>query len=174
MDGISIALGPLEAFGPPQCGGVRYATAKTGLEESQKKELQDLFNSFKGLFSDKPGLLHVLYHEIDTGDKSPVVSRSYRYDRGKQSILEYNVEKMLKEGPIKSIQSLYASPVVLCRKKNGLPLDNPEAYRFAIDYRKLNAITNYPRHPFLLIDDLITKIPHTTIMSTSVLKLVYF
>ncbi|GFV06686.1 uncharacterized protein TNCV_2950081 [Trichonephila clavipes] len=28
---------------------------KTGLEESQKKELKDLFNSFKGLFSDKPG-----------------------------------------------------------------------------------------------------------------------
>ncbi|GFW56257.1 retrovirus-related Pol polyprotein from transposon 17.6 [Trichonephila clavipes] len=62
-------------------GNVEIDLTKTGLEESQKKELQDLFNSFKGLFSDKPGLTHVLYHEIDTGDKPPVVSRPYRYDR---------------------------------------------------------------------------------------------
>ncbi|GFT73246.1 uncharacterized protein TNCV_459601 [Trichonephila clavipes] len=34
----------------------------TKLEEKQKRELQDLFDSFQGLFSDKPGLTHVLYH----------------------------------------------------------------------------------------------------------------
>ncbi|GFW54240.1 hypothetical protein TNCV_1560181 [Trichonephila clavipes] len=50
---------------------------KTKLEEKQKRQLQDLFNSFQGLFSDKPGLTH----EIDTGDNPPVVSRPYRYDR---------------------------------------------------------------------------------------------
>ncbi|GFW04058.1 hypothetical protein TNCV_2051741 [Trichonephila clavipes] len=48
--------------------------------------------------TDKPGATHVLYHEIDTGDKPPVVSRSYRYGRIKQSILDYHVEKMLKKG----------------------------------------------------------------------------
>ncbi|GFW79705.1 retrovirus-related Pol polyprotein from transposon 297 [Trichonephila clavipes] len=82
-----------------------------------------------------------------------VVSRSYRYDRVKQEILYYHVDKMLKEGNIIPIKSPYASPVVLCRKNNGLPPDNPEAYRFAADYRKLNAITKYPRYPLLLIDD---------------------
>ncbi|GFT51350.1 retrovirus-related Pol polyprotein from transposon 17.6 [Trichonephila clavipes] len=45
------------------------------------------------------------------------------------------------EGSIRPIQSPYASPVVLTRKNNGLPPYSPEAYRFAIDYRKLNAIT---------------------------------
>ncbi|GFX77786.1 uncharacterized protein TNCV_1107031 [Trichonephila clavipes] len=89
----------------------------------------------------KPVLTHVLYHEIDAGDNPPVVSRPYRYDRVKQEILDYHVYKMLKEGTIIPIQSPYASPVVLCRKNNGLPPDNPEAYRFAVDYRKLNAIT---------------------------------
>ncbi|GFW22900.1 uncharacterized protein TNCV_2381151 [Trichonephila clavipes] len=48
--------------------------------------------------TDKPGLTHVLYHEIDTGDKPPVVSRPYLYDRVKHSILDYHVEKILKEG----------------------------------------------------------------------------
>ncbi|GFW83872.1 uncharacterized protein TNCV_1492131 [Trichonephila clavipes] len=121
--------------------------SKTKLEEKQKRELQDLFDSFQGLFLNKPGLTHVLYHEIDTGDNQLVVSRPYRYDRVKQEILDLHVDKMLKEGPIIPIQSPYASPVVLCRKNNGLhtPPDDPEASRFAVDYRKLNAITKYPR-----------------------------
>ncbi|GFX28896.1 retrovirus-related Pol polyprotein from transposon 17.6 [Trichonephila clavipes] len=81
---------------------------------------------------------------------------------------------MLKEGTIIPIQSPYASPVVFCRKNNGLPTDNPEAYRFAVDYRKLNAITKYPRYPLRLIDDLIMSIPHTGIMSELDLRSGYF
>ncbi|GFV74760.1 retrovirus-related Pol polyprotein from transposon 17.6 [Trichonephila clavipes] len=136
----------------------------TKLGDRHKQKLQDLFNSFQGLFSDKPGLTHVLYHEIDTGDQGPVVSRPYRYDRVKQGLIDYHIEKMLKEGSIRPIQSQYASPVVLTHKNNGLPPDSPEAYRFAIDYHKLNAITKYPRYPLLFIDDLNTNIPFTAIM----------
>ncbi|GFX25102.1 retrovirus-related Pol polyprotein from transposon 297 [Trichonephila clavipes] len=69
------------------------------------------------------------------------------YDRVKQEILDYHVDKMLKEGTIIPIQSPYTSPGGLCRKNNGLPPDSPEAYRFAVDYRKHNAITKYPRYP---------------------------
>ncbi|GFW16255.1 retrovirus-related Pol polyprotein from transposon 297 [Trichonephila clavipes] len=123
---------------------------------------------------DKPGLTHVLYHEIDTGHNPPVVSRPYRYDRVKVEILDYHVDKMLKEGTIIPIQSPYASPVVLCRQNNGLPPDNPEAYGFADDYRKLNAITKYLRYPLSLIDDLIMNIPHTGIMSALDLRSGYF
>ncbi|GFX69893.1 retrovirus-related Pol polyprotein from transposon 297 [Trichonephila clavipes] len=81
---------------------------------------------------------------------------------------------MLQEGPIRPIQFSYASPVVLTRKNIGLPLDSPEAYRFKIDYRKLNAITKYPRYPLPVMDDLITNIPYTGIMSTFDLKSGFF
>ncbi|GFS98023.1 uncharacterized protein TNCV_2019471 [Trichonephila clavipes] len=111
---------------------VEIDLSKTKLEEKQKREIQDLFDRFQGLFSDKPGFTHDLYHEIDTGDNPPVVSRPYRYDRLKQEILDYDVEKMLKEEIIIPIQSPYVSPAVLCRKNNGLPPDNLEAYRFAV------------------------------------------
>ncbi|GFX66593.1 hypothetical protein TNCV_1795041 [Trichonephila clavipes] len=76
-------------------GKLKIDLTKTGLEKRQKHELQDLLNSFKGLFSDQSGLTHVLYHEIDTRDKPPIVSRPYEYDRVKQSILDYHTEKML-------------------------------------------------------------------------------
>ncbi|GFW09690.1 hypothetical protein TNCV_1393911 [Trichonephila clavipes] len=60
------------------------------------------------------------------------------------------------------------------QKNNGLPLDNPEAYRFAVDYKKLNAITKYPRYPLPLIEDLQTEIPHTAIMSSLDIHSGYF
>ncbi|GFY03932.1 retrovirus-related Pol polyprotein from transposon 17.6 [Trichonephila clavipes] len=153
---------------------VEIDLSKTKLEEKQKRELQDLFDSFQRLFSDKLGLTHVLYHENDTGDNPPVVSRPYRYDRLKQEILDYHVDKMLKEETVIPIQSPYASPVVLCKKHNGLLPDNPEAYRFAVDYRILNSITKYPRYPLPLIDDLIMNILHTAIMSALDLRSRYF
>ncbi|GFS75837.1 retrovirus-related Pol polyprotein from transposon 297 [Trichonephila clavipes] len=144
------------------------------LDDEQQRQLKALFNNFKGLFSDQLGLTHVVYHEIDTGDKGPVVSRPYKYDRVKQGIIDYHKDKMLRDGTICPINSPYASPVVLTRKKNDLPPDSPEAYRFAIDYRKLNAITKYPRYPLPVIDDLLTNIPHTNVMSTLDLRSGYF
>ncbi|GFU01301.1 uncharacterized protein TNCV_3538271 [Trichonephila clavipes] len=91
---------------------VEIDLSNTKLSERQKEELQVLFNSFKGLFSNKPRLTHVLYHEIDTGDQGPVAYRPYRYDRVKKEIIDYHIQKMLREGTIRPIQSPYASSVV--------------------------------------------------------------
>ncbi|GFW17937.1 retrovirus-related Pol polyprotein from transposon opus [Trichonephila clavipes] len=143
--------------------------ADTKLGDGQQRQLKALFNNFKGLFSDQPGLTHVVYHKIDTGDKGPVVSRPYKYDRFKQGIIDYHIDKILRDGTICPINSPYASPVVLTQKKNDLPPDSPEAYRFAIDYRKLNGITKYPRYPLPVIDDLLTNV-----MSTLDLRSGYF
>ncbi|GFX79296.1 retrovirus-related Pol polyprotein from transposon 297 [Trichonephila clavipes] len=92
---------------------------------------------------------------------------SDRYDRVKQRIIDYHIEKMLQEGTIRPIQSTYASPVFLTRKNNSLPPDSPDAYRYAIDYRKLKSITKYPRYPLPVIDDLLTNIPHTGVLDES-------
>ncbi|GFX84977.1 retrovirus-related Pol polyprotein from transposon 297 [Trichonephila clavipes] len=46
--------------------------------------------------------------------------------------------------------------------------------RKCIDYRKLNAITKYPRYPLALIDDLIMNIPHIAKMSALDLKSRFF
>ncbi|GFT46478.1 retrovirus-related Pol polyprotein from transposon 17.6 [Trichonephila clavipes] len=115
---------------------------------------------------DKPGLTHVLYHDIDSGDQEPVVSRPYRYDRVKQRIIEYHIQKMLKKGTVWPMQSQYTSTVVLTCHNYFLPPHYPEAYRFVIDYRKLNAITKFPRYSLPLIEELILNINFMAIMST--------
>ncbi|GFX79183.1 retrovirus-related Pol polyprotein from transposon 297 [Trichonephila clavipes] len=107
---------------------VEIDLSHTKLGEGQKQKLKGLFNGFKGLFSDQPGITHVLYHEIVTDDQGPVVSRPYRYDRVKQRIIDYHIEEILQEGAIRPIQSPYASPVILTRKNDDLPPDSPEAY----------------------------------------------
>ncbi|GFW32856.1 hypothetical protein TNCV_1774241 [Trichonephila clavipes] len=53
----------------------------------------------------------------------------------KQGIIDYHIQKMLKEGKIQPIQSPYACPVVLTSKNDVLPPDSPKAYRFTFDYR---------------------------------------
>ncbi|GFW00245.1 hypothetical protein TNCV_4354421 [Trichonephila clavipes] len=60
---------------------VEIDLSDTKLGEGQKQKLRNLFNGFQGLFSDQPGLTHVLNHEIDTGDKGPIVSRPYRSNK---------------------------------------------------------------------------------------------
>ncbi|GFW32407.1 transposon Tf2-6 polyprotein [Trichonephila clavipes] len=103
---------------------VKIDLLDTKLGEGQKQKLRNLFNGFKELFSDQQGLTHVLYHEIDTGDKATVVSRPYRYDRVKKRIIDNHIDKMLQEDTIRPIQSPYASPVVSTHKNNGLPPDD--------------------------------------------------
>ncbi|GFX09587.1 retrovirus-related Pol polyprotein from transposon gypsy [Trichonephila clavipes] len=122
--------------------------------------------------TDKPGLTHVLYHEIDTGDNPPV-SRPHRYDRIKPAILDYYVDQMLKEGTIIPIQSPYASPVVLCRKIMGYR----RIIRKHIDL--LSTIGNLMQLQctplsLTLIEDLIMSIPHAAIMSSLDLRSGYF
>ncbi|GFU97540.1 uncharacterized protein TNCV_3600311 [Trichonephila clavipes] len=115
------------------------------LDDEQQRQIKALFNNFKGLFSDQPGLTHVVYHEIDTGDKGPVVSRPYKYDRVKQGIIDCHIDKMLRDGTICPINSPYASPVVLTRKKNDLPPDSPEALSFRD--RLSETKWNYTKYP---------------------------
>ncbi|GFX65212.1 hypothetical protein TNCV_4821031 [Trichonephila clavipes] len=73
---------------------VELDLSDTNLGEVQKQKSKDLFKSFKELFLDQLGGTHVLYHEIDKGDQGPVVSRPYRYNRVKQGIIDYHIEKM--------------------------------------------------------------------------------
>ncbi|KFM67272.1 Retrovirus-related Pol polyprotein from transposon 297, partial [Stegodyphus mimosarum] len=90
------------------------------LEEGERAKIQELVRTFSNLFDEKPGFCQIVSHSIDTGNEPPVRSKPYRYDRVKEDILEQHIKKMLEDKIITPSTSPYASPVVLCRKKNGL------------------------------------------------------
>lgn len=81
---------------------------------------------------------------------------------------------MLNDDIVIPIVSPYASPVVLRRKHNGKSVDDPEAWRFAIGYRKLNTIAQYPQYSIPVIDDIQVNIPWTNFMCTLDLTSGYF
>ncbi|GFT80556.1 retrovirus-related Pol polyprotein from transposon 297 [Trichonephila clavipes] len=99
---------------------------------------------------------------------------TFDFDQKSLIIPDNQIKQLPKMDKTVDIDLTDTKLVVLTRKKNDLPPDSPEAYRFAVDYRKLNVITKYPRYPLPVIDDLLTNIPHTGVMSTLDLRSGYF
>ncbi|CAF1606429.1 unnamed protein product [Rotaria magnacalcarata] len=79
-------------------------------------------------------------HTICTGDNPPTTSRPYPQTIEKQNATFDIIQQMLKHKQIRASHSQYSAPILLIKKRDG-------AYRFIVDYRKLNNITiqdNYP------------------------------
>lgn len=73
------------------------------------------------------------------------------------------ISDLLNEGVIRPSRSLYSSPIVLVRKKNG-------DMRLCVDYRELNKITVKVNFPAPLIDDQIDKLKNKKYFSHIDLK----
>lgn len=107
---------------------------------SQKGELIKLIHEFPELFGDVPSRTHLIEHDVDVGDATPVRQRFYRAPRVKQQALEAEVQYLLDNNLAKPSCSSWASPCLLVKKS-----DN--SYRFCTDYRKINKITKHFHFP---------------------------
>jgi hypothetical protein len=82
---------------------------------------------------------------------TPVNCRPYRYAPYQKNEIEQQVQDMLKRGIIQESTSLFASPVLLVRKKDG-------TWRFCVDYRGLNCITIKNKYPMPVVDELLDEL----------------
>lgn len=76
-----------------------------------------------------------------------------------QAIIDQEVERMEKEGIIEPSTSAWSSPVVTVKKKDGI-------YRFYIDYRKLNEVTEKDAYPLPQVTATLDKLRGTKYLST--------
>ena len=86
------------------------------------------------------GCTNVYQHRIDTGDHAPFRQKPYRQTPAGRERVNEHVQQMLDDGVIVESDSTWAAPVVMIKKK-----DN--TFRFAVDFRGLNARTvpmNFP------------------------------
>ena len=107
------------------------------LSEEQKRKLYSFLGRNRDIFAkDSSELKEAKFHShvIHTKTNRPVSKPPYRQTPQMRAETERLTNEMLQNGIIRESNSPWHSPVVLVKKPNG-------EYRFAIDYRELNKVT---------------------------------
>jgi hypothetical protein len=96
----------------------------------------------------------------------PVSVKAYRYPPQLKDEIERQITTMLQQGVIQKSNSLYASPVLLVKKKD-------DTWRVCVDYRYLNALTIKSKYSVPVFDQLIDELAHSCWFSKLDLKVGY-
>ena len=127
---------------------------ESDLKEEQKLKLYKFIATNRKSFAkdtSELGRANVEKHKINTGQAAPKCKRPYRVSPRIKQEIEKQVEDMLKHDIIEPSNSIWATPVVMCKKKDG-------TYRFAVDYRDLNAVTEPINFPLPRLEDVIDSV----------------
>ena len=121
---------------------------------AEEKELAVFLGRNRDVFAtslQELGLTSIHQHRIDTGDARPVRQAPYRTTPEKGDEIERQVGELLESDIIEPSVSQWQSPVVLVKKKDS-------SYRFAVDYRKLNSVTQPISYPLPRIEEVFDSI----------------
>ena len=94
------------------------------------------------------GATHLIQFKINTGDHPPIKQNPYKIPYAQRAVVEKHVRDMMDEGIITPSISPWSSPVVLVEKPH-----EPGAFRFCVDYRKINAVTVTDAQPLPRINE---------------------
>ena len=89
----------------------------------------------------------------------PIRQHPHRLGPHKEREAEEQVSKLLERGLIEPSNGAWSSPVVLVKKKDG-------SWRFCIDYRRLNAVTQQDAYPLPRIDESLDALSGSRYFST--------
>ena len=126
------------------------------LSQNQKLDLLALIGKHRKAFAKditEIGKTNLVEHTIETRQARPVASQWYRQTPKQREITEKITKEMLEGDIIEESTSPWHSPIVLVKKKKQSP-DQPQEYRFAVDFRKLNAITEDMHYPLPRLEDI--------------------
>ncbi|GJR73983.1 hypothetical protein Tco_0086348 [Tanacetum coccineum] len=141
-----------------------HITTKKTEDKSEEKQLEDvpIIRDFPEVFpEDLPGLLpnQQVEFQIDLipGD-APVARAPYCLALSELKELSDQLQELFDKGFIRPSFSLWGSPVLFFKKKDG-------SFRMCIDYRELNKMTVKNHYPLLRIDDLFDQLQGSNVYS---------
>lgn len=100
--------------------------------ENEKKELVQVLNKHKQIFSDQPGLIKGYEHVIELRDKTPFCLKSYPIPYIYREAAREQIREMIKWGVVELAKTEYISPMIVVEKKDKSP-------RICLDARFLNS-----------------------------------
>ncbi|KAL2089206.1 hypothetical protein ACEWY4_016105 [Coilia grayii] len=146
---------PAEQFFPSRAASAELDFSH--LTPQQQRELQAIIP--EGLFQDQPGRTTLVEHDILLKDTTPVRQRMYRIPERLMPALQEELEVMQRLGVIERSNSSWSSPVVLVPKKDG-------SLRFCIDFRQVNAQSQFDAYPMPRLEDLIERLGKAQYITT--------
>ncbi|CAB3232672.1 unnamed protein product [Arctia plantaginis] len=146
---------------PIQCASVNVLRTDEGamLSGSESSTLENLLGEYSDTFDIVGEPTPFAENHMDTGDHPPIALLPYRFTPAKKEIMRAELDKMLAEDVIEECESAWAAPCVLVPKRNC-------AYRFCVDYRKLNAVTKTDAYPMPRIDELLQSTKKGCVMNS--------
>ena len=115
------------------------------LSDSEVEELLTTLRPFGEMWSGNLGDIAAAEHSIPT-EGPPLASQPYRLGPDGRRAVEAEIRKMKAQGVIEESTSPWASPIVLVPKRDG-------SLRFAVDYRRVNSITQGDSYALPRMDD---------------------
>ena len=125
---------------------------------AQKRELDDILAGFSDVVTTELGRIGSVSYELDTGQASALQSGSYRIAPGLMEPLKGEIKGLLRAGIIVSSKSLWSSPMVPVKKKDG-------TIRLCIDFLQLNKVTVPDPYHMPRVDDLLDELAEAKWMS---------
>lgn len=142
---------------------VPYVNAIEQLTNSEREELNRRLEEQMALFEEIPGVTQLVEHVIKLRSNDPIKQRFYPRNPAMQEIINKEVDSMLANGIIEPSKSPWSSPIVLVKKSSG-------QYRFCIDFRKVNQVTEKDAYPLPQINSILEKLKEAKYITTLDLK----
>ena len=115
----------------------RFKWDDCAVNDEEKRRIEEVLWEFRDVFSaglGDLGLTNLVTHPIVTGAAAPIKQAARRIPHAMRPVVEAQIQQMAETGVVRPSTSPWASLVVLVRKRD-------RTYRFCVDYRQLNAVT---------------------------------
>lgn len=136
------------------------------LNIDEAKELQVFLENLFSKVPDGLGCTTLVEHKIKT-TAEPIKQRFYPISPALQKYVYAELDDMLEKGIIEPSNSPWSSPIVMVKKPDG-------SYRFCVDYRKLNKVTERDAYPLPLVANTLEKLRDARYLSSLDIKSAYW
>lgn len=129
------------------------------LTEREEEILDEFLAEELKKFDQVKGITNLEEHTIKLLNKVPIKQRHYPRNPAMQKVIDDEVDRMLQEGIIEHSKSPWSSPIVLVKKSSG-------RFRFCIDFRKVNEVSEKDAYPLPQINSILDKLRDARYITT--------